>query len=162
MKLLRFQNKIFHFFCYWFSLLIIVFDQYTKYLVSLRIEELFFGIKVLPFLNIVYVVNKGISFGIFSEFDISFYLGIVSIVISIFIFFWIWKSSKKIEIISLSFVFGGAIGNGIDRIRNSYVIDFIDFHWANFHWPAFNFADTFITIGALVYIVNSFTKETEI
>lgn len=162
MELLRFQNKRFHFFCYFLSFIIIIIDQYTKYLTSLKIEELYFGIQVFPFLNLVYVVNTGISFGIFSEFNISFYLGILSFVISIFIFFWIWKSSIKIDIISLSLILGGAIGNGIDRIRNSYVIDFIDFHVADIHWPAFNFADTFITLGALIYIATSFKGKTKV
>jgi signal peptidase II len=162
MRLLRFQNKKFHLICYCFSLIIIIVDQYTKYLISLRINDLYLGVQIFPFLDIVYVINKGISFGIFSELNISFYLGIMSLVISVFIVLWIWKSSMKIEMISLSFVLGGAIGNGIDRIINSFVIDFIDFHWSNFHWPAFNFADTFITTGALIYVLSSFTKKTKI
>lgn len=162
MKLLRFQNRKFHLICYCLSVIIITLDQYTKHLISLNANELYFGIQILPFLNIVYVINKGISFGLLSELNISFYLGIMSLIVSVFIFFWIWRSSIKIEIISLSLVLGGAIGNGIDRINNSYVIDFIDFHWTNFHWPAFNIADTFITLGAFIYIISSFTKTTKI
>ena len=162
MKLLRFQNRKFHLICYCLSVIIIFLDQYTKYLISLNANELYFGIQIFPFLNIVYVINKGISFGLLSELNISFYLGIMSLIVSVFIFFWIWRSFIKIEIISLSLVLGGAVGNGIDRINNSYVIDFIDFHWTNFHWPAFNIADTFITLGAFIYIISSFTKTTKI
>ena len=91
MRLLRFQNKKFHLICYCFSLIIIIVDQYTKYLISLRINDLYLGVQIFPFLDIVYVINKGISFGIFSELNISFYLGIMSLVISVFIVLWIYS-----------------------------------------------------------------------
>ena len=51
----------------------------------------------------------------------------------------------------MSLILGGAVGNGIDRIVNNYVIDFIDFYFNDFHWPAFNFADLFITVGGILY-----------
>ena len=56
------------------------------------------------------------------------------------------------EFISLSLILGGAIGNGIDRMLNGYVIDFIDFYYKDLHWPAFNLADSFITVGGLIYL----------
>ena len=58
------------------------------------------------------------------------------------------------EIIGLSIILGGALGNGVDRLFQGYVVDFIDLHLNNLHWPAFNFADTFITIGAIVFVLS--------
>ncbi|MFL2649908.1 MAG: signal peptidase II, partial [Alphaproteobacteria bacterium] len=62
------------------------------------------------------------------------------------------KSNDLIESLGLSLILGGAIGNGVDRLYYGYVVDFIDLHLNNFHWPAFNFADTFITFGAMVFV----------
>jgi len=138
------------------AILVVIIDQMTKYLVNENFETFSQDYKIFKNLNLVYVLNKGISFGLLSQMNISFYLGIISMVISIFIIFLIFKSKNKIELLGLSFILGGAVGNGLDRIINSYVIDFIDFHISDFHWPAFNFADFFITIGALFYIYASF------
>ena len=107
-------------------------------------------------LNIVYVENKGVSFGMLSEYDIPFFLGIISLSVSIYILFLIIKSDSRLEIVGLSMILGGALGNGFDRLLNGYVVDFIDFYYKNFHWPAFNFADTFITLGAILFFFNIF------
>ena len=77
-------------------------------------------------LNIVYVENKGISFGMLSEYNIPFWLGILSFAISLYVIFLIVKSESKLELTGLSLILGGAIGNGIDRLFSGYVIDFID------------------------------------
>lgn len=141
---------------FFIAILVIIIDQITKYLVNENIEIFSQDYKIFKNLNLVYVLNRGISFGLLSQMNISFYLGIISMIISIFIIFLILKSKNKIELLGLSFILGGAVGNGLDRIINSYVIDFIDFHISGFHWPAFNFADFFITIGALLYIYVNF------
>ena len=138
-----------------FSITIFIFDQILKKLVELNILLLMNGIEVSSFLNLVYVTNRGVSFGFLASFNISFYLGIFSFLISIVIIMWIVKSKKNTEMLSLSLILGGALGNGYDRILNSYVVDFIDFHIGQYHWPAFNFADTAITIGAIIYILDN-------
>ena len=69
------------------------------------------------------------------------------------------KSESRLELIGLSMILGGAIGNGIDRMFSGYVIDFIDLYYRNFHWPAFNFADSFITIGAILFFVKLFSSK---
>ena len=81
------------------------------------------------------------------------FLGLISLAISMLLIFWLTKSCKTYEKFTLSLILGGALGNGIDRIYQSYVIDFIDFHYKGYHWPAFNVADTFITIGVIIYII---------
>ena len=122
-------------------------------------ERIGTGIPILNFFNIVYVENRGISFGIFSSYDASFYLGILSFLISFYIIFIIKMTQEIWEIIGLSLILGGALGNGIDRVINNYVIDFFDFHLNNFHWPAFNFADSFITVGGIIFFWRIFFKK---
>ena len=130
---------------------LVLIDQVTKILVYIEKERIGTGIPILNFFNIVYVENRGISFGIFSSYDASFYLGILSFLISFYIIFIIKMTQEIWEIIGLSLILGGALGNGIDRVINNYVIDFFDFHLNNFHWPAFNFADSFITVGGIIF-----------
>ncbi|MBH43629.1 MAG: signal peptidase II [Rickettsiales bacterium] len=151
MKLLKYLNfKKFLFFL--LSVLLFFFDQLTKYYVVLNSDFLIYGIKITPFFNLVYVINKGISFGLLADLNISFYLGIFSFIASIFIVIWMLKTKIIYETLALSMILGGALGNGFDRIKDSYVVDFIDVHISNYHWPAFNFADLFICLGAIIYI----------
>ena len=70
---------------------------------------------------------------------------------SLYIVFLIKNSTQIKEKVALSLILGGAVGNGIDRIKNNYVVDFIDLYFNDFHWPAFNFADSFITVGGIIY-----------
>ena len=136
-------------------------DQVSKKIVSIKKDLFTNGIEVNNFFNLVYVENKGISFGIFSKYELSFYLGILSFLISIYIGYLIKITQNKIEAISLSLILGGAIGNGIDRVKNNYVIDFFDFHLGSNHWPAFNFADTFITVGGVMFFWQVFFRNSE-
>ena len=129
----------------------IIADQITKYFVSIHKATLYPPLQIFSWFNLVYVENKGISFGILSKFNISFYLGLVSFFVSFYIIYLLKKSKKVIEKIALSLILGGAIGNGIDRVIREYVIDFIDIYLNNFHWPAFNIADSSITVGGILY-----------
>ncbi len=128
-------------------------DQIAKFLVLKNIDLFSSGIKVFIGLNLVYVENKGVSFGLFSDYNIPFYLGILSLVISGYIVFLISKTQNKLELIGLSLILGGALGNGYDRLINGYVIDFIDIYISDYHWPAFNFADSSITLGAVIFFI---------
>lgn len=144
------------------TLAIVVVDQITKTLVLKGITSLItnsdgsrFFIKISSFLNIILVWNSGISFGIFngSKFMPNVLL-FVNILISSLIAYMIAKKSNTLtDIIALSFILGGAIGNITDRIFRGAVIDFIDFHFKQHHWPAFNFADSSIFIGILLYLI---------
>tara|TARA_B100000925_G_scaffold248977_1_gene199851 strand:+ start:23 stop:502 length:480 start_codon:yes stop_codon:yes gene_type:complete len=145
------------------SLLIfsIFIDQVSKQIVSIKKDLFKDGIEVNNFFNLVYVENRGISFGIFSKYELSFYLGILSFLISIYIGYLIKTTQNKIEVIGLSLILGGAIGNGIDRVINNYVIDFFDFYIDIHHWPAFNFADAFITVGGVMFFWQVLFKNPE-
>ena len=130
---------------------LIIIDQISKYLAVLYKASLYPPLEIFSWLNIVYVENKGISFGILSTLNISFYLGLLSFVVSFYIIYLLKKSKKKAEKIALSLILGGALGNGIDRVVREYVIDFIDISLNNMHWPAFNIADSSITVGGILY-----------
>ncbi len=127
-------------------------DQVSKRIVVENIEIFANNLEISKYFNLVYVENRGVSFGMFSEHDKSFYFGILSMLVSAYIIYLLVKSIDLIESIGLSLILGGAIGNGVDRLYYGYVVDFIDLHLNNFHWPAFNFADTFITLGAIIFV----------
>lgn len=116
------------------------------------------------FLNISMVWNKGISFGLFqNDSDLGLYL-LISIALAISVVFTVWLVLTRSRIIAygLSLIVGGAIGNVIDRLRLGAVADFLDFHYGNMHFPAFNLADSCITIGAALIILSSmFARQKE-
>jgi len=135
-------------------LICLLLDQITKNIATMNYNLLKDGIYLFDYLNLVYVENRGVSFGFFAEHDKSFYFGILSIIISTYILYLIYKSETNIEIVGLSMILSGALGNGFDRIYYQYVIDFLDFHFQNYHWPAFNFADLFISTGAILFVIS--------
>jgi signal peptidase II len=141
---------------YWVLVICIVFivalDQYTKYEVQQRIH-LYQTIKVISgFFNLTHLRNTGGAFGIFagnkggvgSLFFVA--LPLVAIGIILYLIYKL-KEHERILSLSLSLILSGAIGNLIDRARYQEVVDFLDFHLFSYHWPAFNIADSAITIG---------------
>ncbi len=156
---LSMKTKVNYLYAIAITSLSVIFDQFSKSIILNNLYNLPLKNFIFNGLNIVYVENKGVSFGMLSEYDIPFFLGIISLLVSIYILFLIIKSDSRLEIVSLSMILGGALGNGFDRLVNGYVVDFIDFYYKNFHWPAFNFADTFITIGAILFFFNVFRFE---
>jgi signal peptidase II len=134
---------------------VIALDQITKYLVSTYLSPAD-SIEILPFLHLVIIKNIGAAFGMFKNFGSSFFIGISAIAI-IFVI-WLLITSKY-NFVGLSLVLGGAIGNLIDRILYGKVIDFIDFSVGRFHWPAFNVADSSLTIGIIVILLTSFYRK---
>ncbi len=117
----------------------------------------FESIDLLPFLRIVHYTNKGAAFGMFANLGNTFFL-IISIIAILFIILYASKLPKGLELYALSLILGGAIGNLIDRIRIGKVIDFIDVFVGNWHWPAFNVADSALTIGIILFVLSSFMQ----
>ncbi len=114
---------------------------------------------VKGFWNWRYVENPGAAWGLLANASESvrvpfFFLVSVAAIIFIFFIFRKLEDSQMLMIISLSLVFGGAIGNFIDRLHLSYVIDFIDWYIGKSHWPTFNFADAAITVGVALLIID--------
>ena len=117
-------------------------------------------VEITDFLNLVMVWNRGISFGLFNNITMANYFFIVfSTLVVIFLIFLAYKTKNKFEHISFSLIIGGATGNIIDRINYGAVADFFDFHISDYHWAAFNIADSLFFCGAALFIIsNIFTK----
>lgn len=132
------------------TILVIILDIITKALIVNKVahHEI---IKVLPFINIVHIENRGAAFGLFANLGNVFFV-IVSIIAVLFILYYLKAVQRRMEIISLSLVLGGAVGNLIDRIRIGKVTDFIDFYVNNWHWPSFNVADSALTVGIILFL----------
>jgi len=142
---------------------IVLADQLTKYIVD-RTMPLHYSIPIIDnFFNLTYIRNTGAAFGIFSGSHEAFrlpFLIIVSLIAIGFIFMMLkrLRESETGLTIALAFILGGAIGNLVDRMIYGEVIDFLDVYWSDYHWPAFNLADSFITIGVgitLYYLATS-------
>ena len=139
------------------AFLVICFDQITKWWV-LNIALISpNGIALTDFFNLVIVWNSGASFGIFSNGPgwVSFALVSFAVIICIILAIWLMRSESNVCIFGLGLVIGGAIGNSIDRVRFGSVLDFLDLHIGHLHWPAFNIADSGITIGVALLILDS-------
>jgi signal peptidase II len=144
----------------WFILAaaIVALDQLTKWAV---LENFAYGERrsVTGFLNLVLVYNKGAAFSMFADAPgwqtpllIVFALvaaGLVSWLI-------VRNPGKRLLCLGLALILGGALGNLIDRLRFGHVVDFLDFHAMGWHWPAFNVADSGITVGAVLLILDGF------
>ena len=139
------------------ALVAILFDQASKWWILVEVMNPPRVIPVTSLLNFVLTWNRGISFGLFNNegnFG-AWFFSILAIIIVGILLIWLRKAETKVQSISLGFIIGGAIGNVIDRINHLAVLDFIDFHLWGSHWPAFNAADSFITLGAVVLIIDS-------
>ncbi len=135
--------------------LILILDQGTKFIVD-RTIPLHHSIPVIDNLfNLTHIRNTGAAFGILAGrrgWVRSSFLLFFSLVAMVFIVVLLRRlpENEKTLTIALSFILGGAIGNLLDRLLYGEVIDFLDFYWSRYHWPAFNAADSFITVGVIL------------
>ncbi len=142
--------------------LVLVADQISKYYILNEVLEDRAMIIYTSWFNLVKAWNTGVSFSMFNDMGTwgAFLLSVLAISIIGFLVLWLKKEPSRLVQAALGFIIGGAIGNLIDRVRLGAVFDFLDFHIADAHWPAFNVADSFICIGAIIIIVYSlFNKE---
>jgi signal peptidase II len=133
---------------------VILGDQVTKQLVIHRITR-FESIEVLPNLNIVHMHNTGAAFSMLSHLPPAVFV-LLGVFVSVAILVWLRKNSagQRLVACGLSLILGGALGNVIDRVRLGHVTDFIDFHVNDWHFAAFNVADSAITVGAGLLILD--------
>ena len=136
-------------------LLLVFLDYYSKKLIF-NLIDLNNIITLLPFIDIIHIHNYGISFGLFSEILQPWTIILIGIIVSIIIFVLFLRISNQIEKWGFLFILIGAVSNLGDRIINNYVLDFIYIHYKDFYWPAFNFADVYITIGVLIIIYENY------
>ncbi len=136
------------------SFLLVLFDQASKFAV-IHYIEMGEQIAVTPFLNFVHTKNKGAAFGMFRDASPMMRLvifGLVSIVCLTTLIYWLGTTPKveKLQRASLVFIFGGALGNLVDRIAYGEVTDFIDVYYSGWHFWIFNIADSAITVGVIL------------
>lgn len=140
----------------WLSIVVIIIDQISKYFIS---NHLSFGeiIPITSFFSLTLLHNQGAAFNFLSQTgSIALWLfAIIALVASVFILFWLYKTplQKKWQSFALALILGGAIGNLIDRFTHGYVIDFLLFHLQQWSWPAFNVADSAVTVGAIMLAI---------
>lgn len=139
--------------------LIVVMDQVTKFMIQAHFNKNFY--KVVPvienFFALRYVENKGAVWGLFSQSANTIIPKIITglsvVALAIVIYFFLKLEYKcALELTSMSFIIGGALGNLIDRLIQGYVVDFLDVFIGTHHWPTFNVADSFISIGVVILI----------
>ena len=136
---------------------LIVLDQITKWWILEVVMQPPRVIEATPFFNVVLVWNRGISFGLLNgEWRGNVWiLTIIALVIVIGLVVWLRHVEETWMVAAIGMIIGGALGNVIDRVRFGAVADFLDLHVAGYHWPVFNVADSAITVGAAVLVLDS-------
>ena len=144
------------------SALVIILDQISKLWIIKHFE---YGesLAVVNVFNLVLVHNAGAAFSFLSDAGgmQRWLFSAIAVVASVWIV-WLLRrhAQQKLFCFALALILGGALGNLIDRIAYGYVVDFLDFYWDTYHFPAFNLADSAITCGAALVLWESFTKKT--
>ena len=141
--------------------LVVLVDQLIKFFVTYTLQLASrgsAGIELLPFFNLTWTENRGVSMGFFyAETSVMRWaLVLMTLVIAGFVAWWMWREKGRDDAFALSLVLGGAIGNIIDRVRLGYVIDYADFHLGSWRpFLIFNLADAAITIGVLILLARA-------
>ena len=135
-----------------------ILDFTTKQIILHQVMSPPTVIPVTSFFNLVLAWNTGVSFSLFDSYGNmgTLILTITSGMITLFFFAWMVMSKRLWTTSALAMIIGGALGNLYDRVTYGAVVDFLDFYIGSYHWPAFNLADTFITIGVIFILLDSF------
>jgi len=146
----------------WLSVAVVALDQATKFLVT-RFLELYDRVEVLPVLDFTLLHNTGAAFSILagaSGWQRGFFITL-GLTVSGVLVVWLWRlpRGERLLPIALTLIIGGAIGNVIDRVVLGYVVDFIHAHWGGAYFPAFNIADSAITVGAVLLMLDAFREK---
>ncbi len=138
---------------------VLVLDQLTKFaMLRYLIEGFRPSVELAPFFNLVVVWNYGVSFGMFNTGSSSaahLFAALAAAIVAGLVW-WLRNAENATVVVALGLVVGGAVGNVVDRLRFGAVFDFLDFHVAGWHWPAFNVADAGITVGVACLFYDAF------
>ncbi len=141
------------------SVVIFVLDIWTKNLASSELQYAM-PVEILPILNFTLLHNPGAAFSFLSDAGgwQRWFFTVISAVVSIVLLVWLLrlKRNEKLLALSLALILGGAVGNLYDRVTLGYVVDFISFHYSGWYFPAFNIADSAISVGAVLMILDMF------
>jgi signal peptidase II len=142
------------------SAILVLADQVSKAIV-VRTMSLYESIPIIPnFFHFTYITNDGMAFGI--DFPFGYFIfSAVSLLLTLFLFWYLWSVRNHSIVIrlGLAMIIAGAIGNLIDRIMLGEVIDFLDFMIRDFHWYVFNLADSYVTVGMVLLLIDSIILE---
>ena len=143
--------------------LVIILDQLSKYWVlnGLRLRDAPMGhIELSPVFDLTFVWNRGVSFGLFKADGMAgrLLLSGFALLVLVVMLYWLWRARGLLATVSLGLIIGGALGNLVDRLRFGRVVDFIDFSDIHFIW-VFNVADSAISIGVILMLVDAFFLE---
>jgi signal peptidase II len=143
------------------SLAVLVLDQWTKWLVEVHLLPSEAQSVIPGFLNLTHVKNTGVAFGLFASHGADggawmlVLMGVVALG-AVFLYFHFAPARNRLLLSALALIVGGAVGNLIDRLASGGVPDFIDVYAGSHHWPSFNVADSAITVGIALMIIDSF------
>jgi len=146
---------------YWLllSVAVIALDQASKWLAETSLIP-YQPVPVMPLVNLTLAYNTGAAFSFLSDAGgwQRWFFVVLSLVVSAVLFSWLWRmrAEERLHAVSISLILGGAIGNLIDRIWLGHVIDFLDVYYGSHHWPIFNIADSAITVGVVLLIIDLF------
>tara|TARA_Y100000590_G_scaffold463368_1_gene629959 strand:+ start:1026 stop:1502 length:477 start_codon:yes stop_codon:yes gene_type:complete len=150
-------NKFFSIKQFLFILILFFLDFFSKKIIfnNIRLNEF---ITIMPFLDFAHIHNYGISFGLFSGTISPLLITVLGLLITSIVIYFMIKTTSVVEKWGLTLIISGAISNIFDRALNDYVLDFIYIHFGDFYWPAFNFADIYISIGIVLILVQFFLR----
>lgn len=145
----------------WLSAVVIAIDQVTKALAS-DLLRLYDAVHVLPGFNLTLMHNTGAAFSFLSDESgwQRWFFAAIAVGVSAMLVLWLRRlpSGQRWLPVAIALVIGGAIGNVWDRLVLGYVVDFIDLYAGRWHWPAFNIADSAITVGAVMLLLDAFRQ----
>lgn len=139
------------------ALAVVLLDQLSKWLVLTQAMTPPRFVEVTSFFNLSLVWNRGVSFSMLNL-EAAYWpwiLSAVALAISGALVAWLWSLAATLPAVGVGLIIGGALGNVVDRVRFGAVMDFLDFHYAGYHWPSFNLADTSIGIGVAAVLVDA-------
>jgi signal peptidase II len=145
----------------WLAALVLLLDQLSKMAVISRIQPYIESIPLTSFFNLVHVHNTGAAFSLFANqpgWQRGFFIAVALIAAGIILYLLRKTEGRPLFSAALALILGGAIGNLFDRISYGHVIDFLDVYLGTWHWPAFNVADSAITVGAVLLIWDGLRK----
>ncbi|MDX1803885.1 MAG: signal peptidase II [Alcanivorax sp.] len=141
----------------WLTVVVIVVDQFTKAAIVERFG-LYERLDVLPFFNLTLAYNSGAAFSFLADAGgwQRWFFTAIAVLASLMILVWLYRleSHDRLQGAALALILGGALGNFYDRLVLGHVVDFLDFYWGNSHFPAFNVADSAITVGAALILLD--------
>lgn len=152
-----FESKKLFFLGCLIAIIVAFFDLASKRMIFALLENGDYSnnsLEITSFFNLVHVWNSGVSFGMFHDAKYGkIIFSVVVLIITVVMLVWLYRNEKPYISWAVAFIIGGALGNLFDRIKYGAVADFLDFHLATYHWPAFNIADSFVFIGVAMLLI---------